>query len=88
MLLLRAWKNNDNDTSCILGALDDNATGLATRVHLKHHDKAYFRMRTKIANCYMLSAGSFVFIVPTIPIVPRYLHLAAIIMDQMVGPIL
>ena len=57
MLLLWAWKNNDDNASCLSDALDANAIGLAsrlvkTRVHGKHHDKVYSQMRIKIANCY------------------------------------
>eukprot|EP00585_Thalassiosira_rotula_P012446 CAMPEP_0196131176 /NCGR_PEP_ID=MMETSP0910-20130528/1285_1 /TAXON_ID=49265 /ORGANISM="Thalassiosira rotula, Strain GSO102" /LENGTH=2403 /DNA_ID=CAMNT_0041390619 /DNA_START=126 /DNA_END=7334 /DNA_ORIENTATION=+ len=62
MLLLRAWKSDD--PSCLnllLDALDAGAVGLASRlvtsrVHLKHHDRAYSQMRIKIAVSYMLSA--------------------------------
>ena len=57
MLLLWAWKHNDNDASCLSDALDANAIRLASRlvtaqVHRKHHDKVYSQMRIKIANCY------------------------------------
>ena len=55
MLLLRAWKNNDD--SCfnhLIDALDAGAVGLASqlvkaKVHLKNHDKAYSQMRIKMA---------------------------------------